>query len=247
MTIMFLFVGCLACVGFWERCRPCRRSQLPTARRRVANVGLWLFNLVATALIFADPDELREPWALPDWLSLPMGFLFLDLMVYAVHRAQHAMPWLWRLHALHHSDPDVDVTTAVRHHPFEFLIASGIFWFAILVIGVPALAVATHAGTTFALAAATHGNVRWPAWTERLLRPVVITLDLHLVHHSVNLAESNSNFGAVLSVWDRAFGTFAPARPISAFGVAALDPASACRPLAMLATPFQSKLGALVR
>jgi len=171
-----------------------------------------------------------------------MAFLFLDLLSYVVHRAQHATPLLWRLHALHHSDPDVDVTTAVRHHPFEFILASGVFWLAVLVLGVPISAAAVHGTTVFVLAALTHCNTRWPSWLERLLRPLLITLDLHLVHHSVNQRDLNRNFGAVFSAWDRLLGTFA--RPSSAeltFGVAELTRADACRPLAMLLTPWRMR------
>jgi hypothetical protein len=123
-----------------------------------------------------------------------------------MHRCQHAVPFLWRFHALHHSDLDVDVATSVRHHPIEYLIAAGVYWLAVVALGIPATVVFGHALAVFA-AALTHGKISLPEWLERLLRPVVITLDLHLVHHSISYDEQNANFGAVFSFWDRLFGT----------------------------------------
>ena len=116
--------------------------------------------------------------------SFVAAFLLLDFLNYATHRCQHAVPFLWRFHALHHSDPDVDVTTSVRHHPIEYLIAAGFYWLAVLALDIPVFVVMSHALAVFAAAAVTHGNTRLPGWLERLLQPVVITLDLHLVHHS---------------------------------------------------------------
>jgi sterol desaturase/sphingolipid hydroxylase (fatty acid hydroxylase superfamily) len=230
--------GSLLLVALWELCRPRRRREFPALRRRLGNLGIWLFNIITAALIFQPSQRFRF------WPESPVGFvagfLALDLLYYGVHRAQHAVPFLWRFHALHHSDPDVDVTTSVRHHPVEFLIATGCFWLAVMGLGVPGPVVEAHAVTVFTLAAATHGNVRWPAWAERLLHPALITLDLHLVHHSIATDEANANFGAVFSIWDRLFGTLAqPLSGAPVFGVADLSRADACRPLPMLLTPWR--------
>lgn len=233
MTLAITF-GSLLAVALWELLRPRRRLEFPTLRRRFGNIGIWLFNIILAALLL--PPQ-------PALLVWPSGsetaFLFLDFLSYWIHRAQHAAPLLWRLHALHHSDPDVDWSTSVRHHPLEFLIATAAFWLAVLVIGIPAWVVAAHSLVVFGLAAATHGNVRWPAWLDRLLQPVVITLDLHLVHHSIEAAEANANFGAVFSVWDRLFGTLRQPPGEMTFGVAELSRADACRPLQMLLTPWR--------
>jgi hypothetical protein len=209
-------------------------------RRRLGNVGIWLFNIVLAALIFIPPDHMRPAWWLAPPLSFALGFCILDLWSYLTHRAQHAVPWLWRLHALHHSDPDVDWTTAVRHHPAEALLASAAYWILVLALGVPGTVVAAHATAVFTLAAATHGNVRWPGRLEQVLQPVVITLDLHLVHHSSAAQDADRNFGAVLVVWDRLFGTFArrPGDELT-FGVAELSRRGACRPSEMLLTPWR--------
>jgi sterol desaturase/sphingolipid hydroxylase (fatty acid hydroxylase superfamily) len=213
----------------------CRREfEFPLWPRRLGNIGIWLFNISAAAVIFP-PSASGRPTA----LGFALGFLLLDLVSYASHRAMHAVPLLWRLHALHHSDPDVDWTTSVRHHPIEFLSATAVFWLVILVLHVPAAIVAAHGSAAFVLAIATHANSRWPQWLERTLRPVIITLDMHLAHHSIDPIEANVNFGQVLSCWDRLFGTFLPAGRANIFGVHELSRSEACRLIAMLATPWR--------
>jgi sterol desaturase/sphingolipid hydroxylase (fatty acid hydroxylase superfamily) len=237
MTVEITF-GSLLLVALWEHCRQRRRREFPALRRRLGNLGIWLFNVIVAALIFQPAHRFRFWPESP--LGFAAGFLVLDLLTYGIHRAKHAVPLFWRFHALHHSDPDVDVTTSVRHHPIEFLGTTGCFWLAVAGLGVPITISATYGLADFAVAAAVHGNVRWPAWLERLLRPVVITLDLHLVHHSIVTGEANANFGAVLSVWDRLFGTLAQPRSAApVFGVDELSRTDACRPLPMLLTPWR--------
>lgn len=237
MTVEITF-GCLLLVVLWELCRPRRRREFPALRRQLGNLGIWLFNVIVAALIFQPAQRFRFWPASP--LGFAAGFLVLDLLTYGIHRAKHAVPLFWRFHALHHSDPDVDVTTSVRHHPIEFLGTTGCFWLAVAGLGVPVTISATYRLADFAVAAEVHGNVRWPAWLERLLRPVVITVDLHLVHHSIVTGEANANFGAVLSVWDRLFGTLAQPRSAApVFGVDELSRTDACRPLPMLLTPWR--------
>jgi sterol desaturase/sphingolipid hydroxylase (fatty acid hydroxylase superfamily) len=244
MIATTMIFGSLLVVAVWELFRPRRTREFPALRRRLANVGIGLFNMTAAALIFVPPDRLRTAWTLPPIVGFVLGFLVLDLWSYLVHRAQHAVPILWRLHALHHSDPDVDWSTGVRNHPIEALIASGAAWAVVLVLAIPGPVVAAHVATAFVLMSATHGNVRWPQWAEKL-QTVVITLDLHLVHHSIVYEEANANFGQVFSVWDRIFGTFV--RPTRArveqicFGVDGLPRGDAVRAGLMLATPWRIK------
>ncbi len=223
-------------------------------RRRLGNIGIWVLNVALAGFVFASPATFRPQLAsvlgiaLPAWpiaaagVSFVAGFLLLDLLHYAVHRCQHAVPFLWRFHALHHSDPDVDVTTSVRHHPVEHLIVSAIYWLAVLALGIPAVVVISHTLAVFAAAAVTHGNIRLPEWLERGLQPVVITLDLHLIHHSLAYEEANSNYGAVLSIWDRLFGTFTPAsrarQDALTFGIRELPQRDCLTLSAMFLTPW---------
>jgi sterol desaturase/sphingolipid hydroxylase (fatty acid hydroxylase superfamily) len=254
VTLVAIF-GSLLAVALWEFCRPRRQREFPALRRRLGNIGIWLLNLVLVSFIFAPPDTFRPQLeaalgvALPSWpianqwLSFVAAFLLLDFLIYAVHRCQHAVPFLWRFHALHHSDPDVDVTTSVRHHPIEYLLAAAFYWLVVLALDIPAIVVLSHGLAVFAAAAVTHGNTRLPEWLEHLLRPVVITLDLHLVHHSMSHDEANANFGAILSVWDRLFGTYTSISRAQheriVFGVRELPRRECLKPSAMLLTPWR--------
>ena len=250
-----VIIGSLLAVGLWEFCRPRRQREFPALRRRLGNLGIWLLSLVLAAFIYAPPDTFRPQleaafglalpsWPIADpWVSFVAAFLLLDFLNYAVHRCEHAVPFLWRFHALHHSDPDVDVTTTVRHHPIEYVMSAGFYWLAVLALDIPVAVVTIHFLAVYAAAAVTHGNIRLPEWLERLLRPVVITLDLHLVHHSISSEEANANFGAVLSIFDRLFGTY---RSLSraqcerlVFGVRELPRRDCLKPSAMLLTPWR--------
>jgi sterol desaturase/sphingolipid hydroxylase (fatty acid hydroxylase superfamily) len=250
-----VLVASLLAVAAWEFCRPRRRREFPALRRRLGNIGIWLLNIVLAAFIFAPTDTFRAQlkaalgvglpsWPIANqWMSFVAAFLLLDFLQYAMHRCQHAVPFLWRFHALHHSDPDVDVTTSVRHHPIEYLIATAVYWVAVLALGIPAIIVLGHSLAVFAAAAWTHGNISMPEWLERLLRSVVITLDLHLVHHSIEYSRENWNYGAVLSIWDRLFGTYTQIsrakRDRLIFGVRELPRRDCLKPSAMLLTPWR--------
>jgi sterol desaturase/sphingolipid hydroxylase (fatty acid hydroxylase superfamily) len=244
----------LAVVGLWEFCLARRRRKFPALRRRLANIGLWILNLLLAAFLvpqaaFARAHiEALTGVALPAWpiadvgLSFVTGFLLLDLMRYLLHRCEHAVPLFWRFHALHHSDPDVDLTTAVRHHPIEDVPLSVVYWLAVLVLDIPAAVVLIYGLTVFATAAVQHGNIRLPEWLERALQPLLVTPDLHRVHHSIVLHEANANYGAVLSVWDRFFGSLVTLSPAEhrriVFGISGFAPENGLRPSSMLLTPW---------
>ena len=246
--------GSLVVVAVWEFLRPRRRREYPAIRRRLGNLGFWIVNLLIGGVFAAPDSSVRMKLAtalgvaIPSWSiagsgpSFVAGFLILDLLFYMVHRCEHAMPFLWRFHAMHHSDPDVDVTTSVRHHPVEYLLAAGFYWVAILALNIPVIVVTVHGLAVFTAAAVTHGNIRFPGWLERLLKPFVITLDLHLVHHSMSPEEANANFGAIFSVWDRLFGTYTQLSRAQqdrlVFGVRELPPRECLKPTAMLLTPW---------
>jgi sterol desaturase/sphingolipid hydroxylase (fatty acid hydroxylase superfamily) len=253
--ILSVFLGSLLAVALWELCRPRRRREFPALRRRVGNIGFWFINLLLAAF-FLEPSARARPrfeallgvhfpsWPITDvGLSLVAGFLLLDLLRYLVHRCEHAVPFLWRFHALHHSDPDVDVTTSVRHHPVEYVLASTVYWLAVIVLDIPLIVVLTHGLTVFATAALQHGNIRLPEWVERSLRPVLVTVDMHRIHHSVVSEQANSNYGAVLSIWDRFFGTLTRISRARheriVFGVRELPRHDCLKPSQMFLTPWR--------
>jgi sterol desaturase/sphingolipid hydroxylase (fatty acid hydroxylase superfamily) len=248
-----VILGSLLIVGLWESLRPRRRREFPALRRRLGNLGFWLVNLFLTAFLppaaFIRPRlEALSGLAFPSWpivdagLSLVVGFLMLDLLHYLVHRCEHAVPLFWSFHALHHSDPDVDVTTSVRHHPIEYVLCSAVYWLAVFLLDVPVVVVVSHGLAVFGTAAIQHGNIRLPERLERSLQPVLVTTDMHRIHHSVVYNQANSNYGAVLSIWDRLFGTctrITRARQDGiVFGVRELPRRDCLKPSRMILTPW---------
>ena len=255
MVALIVILGSLPVVALWELCRPRRRREFPALRRRLGNIGFWIVNLFIAAFFSAPDSRVRSAVeavlgvGLPSWpianagLSFVAGFLLLDLMYYAVHRCEHAVPVFWRIHALHHSDPDVDVTTSVRHHPVEYVLASGVYWLAVIVLDIPVIVVLSHGLAVFGTAAVQHGNIRLPERLECWLQPVLVTVDMHRIHHSIEFSRANWNYGAVLSIWDRLFGTLTrmsrERHEKIVFGVRELPRRDCLKPSAMLLTPWR--------
>lgn len=144
----------------------------------------------------------------PDWLKIVIALLVLDLAIWAQHLASHKIPVLWRLHQVHHADRDIDVTTAIRFHPIE--IGLSMLWKMVVVIGLGAspLAVFLFEVILNGCAMFNHANMDLPRPLDRLLRLVIVTPDMHRVHHSVYRSEHDSNYGFNLSIWDRLFRTY---------------------------------------
>jgi sterol desaturase/sphingolipid hydroxylase (fatty acid hydroxylase superfamily) len=243
-------------VALAELCRPRRRREFPALRRRLGNVGIWILNLVLAAFVFAPTDTFRPqleaalgialpswPLAADGWASFVAAFLGLDLLRYLVHRCKHAVPFLWRFHALHHSDPDLDVTTTVRVHPIEYLLGSGVFWLTVILLGIPAPIALTYGLAVLAIEAVQHGNIRLPEQLERYLQPVLVTADMHRIHHSVSFAKASCNYATVFSVWDRLFGSYTRLTRAQhdsiVFGVRELPRRDCLKPSAMLLTPWR--------
>ncbi len=145
---------------------------------------------------------------LPLWVEIIIGVVILDLVIYLQHVIFHTLPVLWRLHMVHHADLGIDVTTGLRFHPIEILISFGIKLAAIAAFGVGPLAVLIFEVVLNGTAMFNHGNVYIPPALDRVVRAIIVTPDMHRVHHSVAIRETNSNFGFNLSIWDRAFGTY---------------------------------------
>lgn len=137
-----------------------------------------------------------------------IAIVALDLIIYLQHLMFHAVPLLWRIHAVHHTDLDIDVTTGLRFHPFEIVISLGIKLGAVLLLGPPVLAVVVFEVILNLLAMFNHSNIRLPLPLDRVLRKIIVTPDMHRVHHSVRISETNSNFGFNLSWWDYLLGTY---------------------------------------
>ena len=163
-----------------------------------------------TAAFYAEDHEygLLNQVSWPAWVKVVVSLVLLDLAIWAQHLASHKIPVLWRLHKVHHADRDIDVTTAVRFHPIE--IALSMLWKIVVVmaLGAPPLAVFLFEVILNACAMFNHANVALPGWADAILRLVVVTPDMHRVHHSVLRREHDSNYGFNLSLWDRLFRTY---------------------------------------
>ena len=146
----------------------------------------------------------------PFWLEILVSIVLLDLAIYGQHVVFHKVPVLWRLHQVHHADVDFDVSTALRFHPIEIALSMLIKIAVVLALGIPAIAVVLFEIILNGCAMFNHANINLPGWLDRALRRVLVTPDMHRVHHSVIPRETDSNFGFNLSVWDRLFRTYRP-------------------------------------
>jgi sterol desaturase/sphingolipid hydroxylase (fatty acid hydroxylase superfamily) len=147
-------------------------------------------------------------FAVPGWLAFLVSLLLLDLAIYLQHVMFHAVPALWRLHRMHHADLEFDVTTGLRFHPIEILLSMALKLAIVVALGPPAIAVLVFEVLLNGTALFNHSNIRIPLGLDRILRLIVVTPDMHRVHHSIHPSETNSNFGFNLPWWDRLLGTY---------------------------------------
>jgi sterol desaturase/sphingolipid hydroxylase (fatty acid hydroxylase superfamily) len=215
------FLGVLAVMALWEIRAPRRPLSQSKVSRWSNNLGLVFINsfvvrlLVPSGAVGMAAFATTHGWGIfnhfkdiPFWVTVLGSVVVLDFFIYMQHAMFHALPLLWRLHRVHHADLDYDVTTGARFHPIEIMLSLGIKCAAIGVLGVPVLAVILFEVILNAMAMFNHGNVRLPLGIDGALRWIVVTPDMHRVHHSVEEDETNSNFGFNLSCWDRIMGTY---------------------------------------
>jgi len=220
MIRLSFFFGIFALMALWEIKAPRRALTVSKVMRWVNNLGLVLLNSIILRLLFPAAAVgmaifvtdngwgLLNHFEIPFALSVIISVIFMDFIIYFQHVLVHAVPTLWRLHRVHHADPDYDVTTGTRFHPVEIILSMLIKFATIVVLGPPVIAVITFEIMLNGMAMFNHSNVKLPLGLDRLLRFIVVTPDMHRVHHSVEDNETNSNFGFNLSIWDRLFGTY---------------------------------------
>ncbi len=216
------FVGILIIMALWEVAAPRRPLTTSKAARWVGNLSLVLTGSILVRLIF--PITLmgvaflarQQGWGilnqlqLPFWFHIILGVLIFDFAIYLQHIMFHAIPIFWRLHMVHHSDMDYDVTTGIRFHPIEIILSMGIKMAVVLLIGplplsIPIFEILLNGTSMF-----NHGNVRYSTAVDSVLRLLVVTPEMHRVHHSTIRWETNCNFGFNFPWWDRLFGTYRP-------------------------------------
>jgi sterol desaturase/sphingolipid hydroxylase (fatty acid hydroxylase superfamily) len=214
------FFGVLGVMAAWELLAPRRALTVSKALRWTNNLGIVVLNTLVLRAAFPVAAvgmaalAAERGWGLlnvlqpPFALSVLIAVVALDLAIYLQHVLFHAVPALWRLHRMHHTDLDFDVTTGARFHPLEILLSMGIKLAAVVVLGPPVVAVVAFEVLLNATAMFNHGNVRLPPGVDRVLRWWVVTPDMHRVHHSIVRRETDSNFGFNLPWWDRLLGTY---------------------------------------
>ena len=227
---LVIFLGLFALFAMLEVLAPRRVRSQPRSTRWVTN---WAFTITNTLTlramsmgamavglpllaIGAAIDASANGWGLfnnvgwPIWVELALAVLILDFAIWAQHLITHKIPVLWRLHRVHHADVDIDVTTAIRFHPVEIALSMLLKIGLVYLLGPAAVAVVLFEILLNGTAMFNHANIKLPLALDRILRMVLVTPDMHRVHHSVNRSEHDSNYGFALSVWDRRFGTYIP-------------------------------------
>ncbi len=213
-------LGILIAMMVWELAAPRRRKEIPRVIRWTNNLGLVVldtvilrlsFPLLAVGLAIIGAER---GWGLfnnidvPGWVAILVSVLLLDLAIYLQHVLFHAVPGLWRLHRMHHADLEFDATTGLRFHPVEIVMSMGIKLAVVAALGPPAVAVLIFEVLLNGTALFNHANIDLPRRVDRWLRLIVVTPDMHRVHHSIDPRETNSNYGFNLPWWDRLLGTY---------------------------------------
>jgi len=253
------FFTIFALMAIWEFAAPLRPLTTPKPQRWFSNLTIVILNTLVVRLFFSTTVVgfavivSQNGWGFlnllgwPNWLAGIAAVVALDFILYLQHVMLHAVPFLWRFHMMHHADLDVDVTTGARFHLVEIVVSMIIKLAAVALIGASPRAVITFEILLNATSMFNHGNVRMPRGLDRILRWMVVTPDMHRVHHSVIREETNSNFGFNLPWWDRLLGTYRPAPEKGQTGMTLglnqfRDPSQLTLPW-MLVLPFVGETG----
>ena len=252
------FAAVFVAMCLWEIAAPRRPLSVSKLQRWTHNIGLLFLNSLVLRVLFPAAavgiayTTAVSGWGLfnrvdlPYWFEVLVAVLLLDLAIYLQHVLMHRVPLLWRLHRVHHADLDIDMTTGSRFHTLEIIVSMLIKWVVIFLLGPALLAVLIFETLLNGMAVFNHANVRLPGTIDRLLRLLLITPDVHRVHHSILRHETNSNYGFNLSIWDRAFGTYIdqPEKGHSAMTIGIpefRDPEQVDKLPGMLTLPFVGK------
>jgi sterol desaturase/sphingolipid hydroxylase (fatty acid hydroxylase superfamily) len=254
------FVVWFLLLAIWETRQPRLTSRYPTARRWRTHGALFAICILFVPIVLrvtpvaAALTLERSGWSGPirihawHWTAaLPFTFVLLDAWQYFAHRTLHLVPALWRVHEIHHSDPDFDIGTAARFHPFEVLVTTVFQLCAVALFALPAWAIFVSSVIATAMNLLTHANASLPGWLESRLSLVLTTPDLHRIHHSADDADHSRNFGQALIVWDRLLGTHldkpAAGQDRMRVGVPETEGEQNLSLMRLLARPFEQRRG----
>ncbi|MDQ6954231.1 MAG: sterol desaturase family protein [Mariprofundaceae bacterium] len=250
------FLGVFFLMATWEMLAP-KRTLILGKKRWLANIGIVVLDSLVARILLSGGAVTAALWAesnqigilrlffLPDGLMLFVAVVVMDFIIYAQHVLFHRVPMLWRLHQVHHADRDIDVTTGLRFHPIEIILSMLIKITVVIALGVPVLAVVVFEVILNGMAMFNHANVRLPKVVDGLIRLILVTPDVHRVHHSMINTETNRNYGFNLSIWDRLFGTYQAQPRLGhehvVIGLPDFQRAPTHQLFWMLRLPFQSK------
>jgi sterol desaturase/sphingolipid hydroxylase (fatty acid hydroxylase superfamily) len=215
-----VFIAVLAVMMLWESLRPNRLSPVSAPKRWLSNFSMALLGALVARLmiptglaaiaIYAHNSQLGlwSHLSVSLWISVPISVLLFDCLIYWQHRLFHRIPMFWRIHKVHHADPHLDATTGLRFHPLEIALSLVVKMAAVLLLGAPVLAILIFEVLLNATSLFNHSNIKLPIKLEKLLRVLIVTQAMHRIHHSQVVAETNSNFGFNLSIWDKLFGSY---------------------------------------
>ena len=253
------YLSVLALMATWELLAPRRPLSVSKLCRWGGNLTIVFLNTVIARLLFMGGAVAMavmaqdQGWGLfnltdwPAWLEIAFAIVALDFIIYWQHQVFHYVPFLWRFHMMHHSDVDLDVSSGVRFHPVEIVISMGIKAASVLALGVSPTAVVIFEIILNTSSLFNRSNVRIPVEIDRLLRWFVVTPDMHRIHHSSDVRETNSNYGFNVPWWDRLFGTYTADPALGQTGMTVglehLGPAVCLNLLLMLRLPFVAQLG----
>ena len=253
------FLGILVIMALLESAMPRRTRSVSRTKRWPGNLGMVVLGALAVRLVFPVAAVglaliaatrgwgLFNEFLLPTWLGIFLSVVLLDLAIYLQHVMFHAVPVLWRVHRMHHADLDFDVTTGVRFHPIEIVLSMAIKLGVVAALGPPAIAVLIFEVLLNATSMFNHANLFVPAPIDRVLRRFLVTPDMHRVHHSIVVRETNSNFGFNLPWWDLLMGTYrdqpAAGHESMTIGIEQFRDSRELRLDRMLAQPFRGEVG----
>lgn len=215
-----IFVGLLVSFAILEYLAPRRKLRPVKMKRWFTNIAIILIDSFLVKFIFKSAAIGVAIWAatngyglfnmidVPYWVAFVVSFLVLDFAIWISHVASHKIPVFWRVHRMHHSDIDIDASTAIRFHPIEILLSMCWKFLIVIIMGAPAISVLVFEIVLNGGALFNHSNFKLPLWFDKILRLLIVTPDMHRVHHSVIRAEHDSNYGFNLSIWDRMFKTY---------------------------------------
>lgn len=210
ITFFWLIEGIIPLFGFtYNKWKHASVNIFFTLTTIIINFSFALFIVKTSDYVVAKKFGLLQLFNMPLWVFMIVGLLLLDLVgAYSIHLIEHKIKWMWKFHMVHHADTHVDTTTANRHHPGESVFRAVFTIIGVIICGAPMWLVMMYQSLSVVLTQFNHANIRLPLWLDNTLSWLVVSPNMHKVHHHYKRPQTDSNYGNIFSVWDRLLGTF---------------------------------------